>query len=64
MNPGMAMLINAAFEAVAVGLTRESVIAKAQELEAKGATPEQIAVALRDMRDQAIAEAQEKINRA
>ena len=53
------MLLNAAFEAIAAGITREAVLAKAQEL---NATPEQIPEALRKMRDEAIADAQRKID--
>jgi hypothetical protein len=61
MNPGAAMLIQVAFEAVAAGITREAVLAKAREL---NATPEQLPAALRKMRDEAIAEAQRKIDGA
>lgn len=59
MNAGAAMLLQAAFEAIAAGITREAVLAKAKEL---NATPEELPGALRKMRDEAVAEAQRKID--
>jgi anthranilate phosphoribosyltransferase len=56
-------LLDIALTAAAVGLEREAILAKVTELQAKGATPEELVEAIRQMRDEAIAKAQGEINR-
>lgn len=55
-------LVDLAFNALAVGLERDLILTKVKEMESSGATPEQVAEALRGMRDQAIQKAQEAID--
>jgi hypothetical protein len=57
-------LIDAALTAASVGLEREAVLARVTEMQAKGATPEEIAAGLVRMRDEAIAAAQARISAA
>jgi hypothetical protein len=46
----IAKVVDAAFTALSVGLEREVVLGKVAELERAGATPDEIADALADMR--------------
>lgn len=55
---GMYMLADALLGALAAKLERDVILAKIQDLEAKGATPEQLTDELRKMRDEAITKAQ------
>lgn len=55
-------LLDIGMTAVSVGLEREEVLNKAREMQAAGATAEEIADALVKMRDDAIVEAQKQID--
>jgi fatty acid-binding protein DegV len=57
-------LVDLALNAVAIGLERDLIVSKVKEMEANGSTPQQVADALKDMRDQAILRAQDAINQA
>jgi hypothetical protein len=57
-------LVDLALNAVAIGLERDLIVSKVKEMEANGSTPQQVADALKDMRDQAILKAQDAINQA
>lgn len=57
-------LVDLALNAVAIGLERDAIVSRVKEMESQGASPDQIANALKDMRDQAILKAQDAINRA
>jgi anthranilate phosphoribosyltransferase len=57
-------LLDLAFDAVSVGLEKDVVIAQVKAMEEKGATPAEIAAALKKMRDDAIATAQAAIDKA
>jgi len=59
-----AVLIGAALDAVSAKLERDAVIAKVREMQAQGATPEQIADALRTMAVASETDAQAAINKA
>lgn len=61
---GLYMLADALLGAVAAKLERDVLLAKVRDMELKGSTPEQITVALRQMRDDAIRAAQDEINRS
>ena len=54
-------LIDAALTAASVGLEREAILGKVTEMQAKGATPEEIAAGIVKMRDEAITAAQARI---
>jgi hypothetical protein len=54
-------LLDLGLTALSVGVEREAILAKVTELQAQGATPEQIADALVKMRDDAIAAAEKTI---
>jgi len=54
-------LLDLGLTALSVGVEREAILAKVTELQAQGATPEQIADALVAMRDAAIAQAEKSI---
>jgi hypothetical protein len=65
MSEAMIMkLIDVGLTAAAIGLERESILGRVTELQAQGATPEEIADALVRMRDDAINAAQGKLDRA
>ena len=57
-------LIDAALTAASVGLEREAILGKVTELQAKGATPDEIADALVGMRNDSINAAQAKLDLA
>ena len=57
----VAKLLDLAFDALAVGLERDAIVSQVKEMEAKGATPKEVAEALKGMRDKAIADAQAAI---
>ena len=57
-------LVDLALNLVAIGLERDAILSKVKEMEASGASPSQVAEALKDMRDQAILKAQDAISRA
>ena len=64
MSAGLYQLADVLLGALAAKIERDILLAKVQELEAKGATPEQLTDELRKMRDEAIAKAQAEINAA
>jgi hypothetical protein len=61
---GIYLVVDAAFSLLSAKFERDAILARVKEREAQGATPEQIVADLRTMRDEAIAKAQDTINRA
>ena len=61
---GLALILNAAIDAYSAKLHRDEIVAKAQKLADAGATPEQIADAILNMRKAALADAQKAIDEA
>ena len=59
-----AILLGAALDAVSAGLERSAVVARVHELEAKGATPKEIAEAIRNMAVASETDAQAAIDKA
>lgn len=57
-------LADAILNAVAIGLEADMLRTKVKEMEADGKNADQIADAIKDMRDQAILKAQDAINQA
>lgn len=47
-------LVDMAFDALQVGLERQVIVGKLKELEEKGATPDELADAIKQMRDEAL----------
>jgi hypothetical protein len=64
MNGGIYLVVDAALSLLAAKFERDAIIARVREKEAAGATPEEITADLKAMRDEAIAKAQDAINRA
>ena len=64
MSAGLYMLADALLSALAVKLERDVVLARVKELESAGATPADIARAIRKMVDEAEKESQDAINRS
>ena len=63
MSAGVYMLADALLGALAAKIERDVLLATVKQMEAKGASPEQITDELKRMRDNAIQLAQEEINR-
>ena len=63
MNGGIYLVVDAALSLLAAKFERDAIIARVREKEAAGATPEEITADLKAMRDEAIAKAQDAINR-
>ncbi len=61
---GIYLLADALLSALAAKLERDVILAKVRELEAGGATLDEVTHALRKMRDEAIQKAQDEINRS
>jgi hypothetical protein len=57
-------LADMALNLIAVGLERDMIVSKVKEMEANGATADDVVDALRAMRDEAIAKAQKAIDAA
>lgn len=64
IEAGMALVLSAAFDALAAGLHRGEVLDKVRALQAQGATPEQVAEAIRNMRTASEVDAQKSIDKA
>ena len=64
MSAGIYMVLDAAFSALSAKFERDAILAKVKEAEANGATPEQIVASLKAMRDEAIAAAQDVIDKS
>lgn len=61
---GIYAVVDAAFSALAAKFERDAILAKIKDEESKGATAEQIAESITRMRDEAITNAQDAINKA
>ena len=61
---GLYMLADALLGALSAKLERDVLLAKVRELEGKGATVDQITVAIRQMETEALQKAQQEIDRA
>lgn len=59
---GIARLVDFAFTALEAGIARGPIVEKVREMEASGATPEEITEALQAMRQASEKEAQDKID--
>lgn len=57
-------LVDLALNIFSLTLERDAIVSKVKEMEDSGASPQQVADALKDMRDQAILKAQDAINQA
>lgn len=64
MEAGLALVLSTAFDALAAGLHRGEILDKVHALQAQGATPEQVAEAIRNMRTASETDAQAAINKA
>lgn len=57
-------LVDMALNVVAVGLERDMIVSTIKDMEANGATADQVVEAIRAMRDEAIAKAQAAVDAA
>lgn len=64
MNPGVSKLLELGFQLLSLKVEHDAIVGRVREMEAAGASQDEISAALEQMRDQALAAAQRAIDEA